>query len=253
MRAGLYHRVSTTDQRPEAARDDLRLATQHRGYSIALDVEETGSGALNDRPGLQQLMTAAKKRQIDVIVVWKLDRFGRSALDILANVQVLRHHGVALLCCSQGMFISDQSDPMTNCMLQMMAAFAELERETIRVRLQDGRRAAAPAPSAAGTPPPPPAPAAPWMPLISYRLLAAALARHGLMHGLILAQARRPICSSRGAFVVQERFIVHEENPVVPFEGSFASNGFIMSPTPWLRHASTIGALAGRHRDCTGR
>lgn len=142
MRAGLYHRVSTTDQRPEAARDDLRLATQHRGYSIALDVEETGSGALNDRPGLQQLMTAAKKRQIDVIVVWKLDRFGRSALDILANVQVLRHHGVALLCCSQGMFISDQSDPMTNCMLQMMAAFAELERAQIRERTLMGLRAA---------------------------------------------------------------------------------------------------------------
>lgn len=142
LRAALYHRVSTTDQRPEAARDELRLAAQHRAFTVAFEVEETGSGALNDRPGFLRVMGAARKRQIDVIVVWKLDRYGRSALDILANVQVLRQHGVALLCCSQGLLISNQTDPMTTCMLQMMAAFAELEREQIRERTRMGLRAA---------------------------------------------------------------------------------------------------------------
>ena len=87
-------------------------------------------------------MSAARKRQFDVIIVWKLDRYGRSALDILANVQVLRQHGVALLCSSQGMLISNQADPMTTCMLQVMAAFAELEREQIRERTRMGLRAA---------------------------------------------------------------------------------------------------------------
>ena len=125
MRAALYHRVSTTDQRPEAARDELRQAATHRQWPVVLEVEETGSGMLNDHPGLLQMLEAARKRQADVLIVRKLDRFGRSALDILANVHTLRNHGVQLLCSSQGLLISDRPDPMTNCMLQVMAAFAE--------------------------------------------------------------------------------------------------------------------------------
>jgi DNA invertase Pin-like site-specific DNA recombinase len=69
--AALYHRVSTLDQEPTLARLGLRAALQ---------VEETGSGAPNDRPGLQRVMDAARRGDVDAVLVWKLDRFGRSAL-----------------------------------------------------------------------------------------------------------------------------------------------------------------------------
>ena len=78
MRVALYHRVSTADQDPAAARHELRAAASAQGYEIVLEVEETGSGARNNRPGLQQVMAAARRRQIDAVMVWKLDRFGRS-------------------------------------------------------------------------------------------------------------------------------------------------------------------------------
>ena len=142
MRAALYHRVSTIDQRPEAAREELRQAAAVRGYTVALEIEETGSGARNDRPGLIQVMTAAQKRAIDLIICWKLDRFGRSALDILANVKVLREHRVGLLCCNQGLFVSETADSMSICMMQVMAAFAEMDRQNIRERTRLGLQAA---------------------------------------------------------------------------------------------------------------
>ena len=142
MRAALYHRVSTGDQNPELARGELRQAAKHRGYEVALEIEETGSGARNDRPGFMLFMEAAKRRRIDIIICWKLDRFGRSALDVLANVNTLRTHGCALLFSSQGLYIGESADAMTLAMLQMMAAFAELERGIIRERTILGVRAA---------------------------------------------------------------------------------------------------------------
>lgn len=70
MRVALYHRVSTVDQDPTAARHELPAAA--RGYTIAMEVEETGSGARNDRPGLQQVMAAARAASIGGGMVWKL-------------------------------------------------------------------------------------------------------------------------------------------------------------------------------------
>ena len=62
IRAALYHRASTVDQDKSLARDELRAAAAARGCEIVLDVEETGSGARNDRPGLQRIMNAARRR-----------------------------------------------------------------------------------------------------------------------------------------------------------------------------------------------
>src|SRR5712691_8088658 len=83
----LYHRVSTRDQNPKLGRRELHQGAGARGLRIALDIEETGSGALNNRPGLRRVMDAARKGEIGCVIVWKLDRFGRSSLDVLANIQ----------------------------------------------------------------------------------------------------------------------------------------------------------------------
>jgi putative DNA-invertase from lambdoid prophage Rac len=139
LRVAVYHRVSTTfDQDPTLAREELRAAAKRIGGAVALDVEETGSGARNDRPGLQRLMLAARKRQIDAVLVWKLDRFGRSALDVLANIRELDSAGVRFMATSQGLDVRPGSDAMSRLILGVLASVAEFERDIIRERTRLG-------------------------------------------------------------------------------------------------------------------
>jgi putative DNA-invertase from lambdoid prophage Rac len=79
MRAALYARVSTHDQHTLAMQmDALREFATRRGWTVTDAVEEIASGAKNHRPKRQALLKAAKQRQLEVILVWKLDRWGRS-------------------------------------------------------------------------------------------------------------------------------------------------------------------------------
>src|SRR2546422_8580569 len=87
----LYHRVSTRDQNRALARRELRQAAAARGLRVALDIEETGSGARNNRPGLRRVMETARKGEIAAVLVWELDRFGRSSLDVLSHIRALTH------------------------------------------------------------------------------------------------------------------------------------------------------------------
>lgn len=143
MNAALYHRVSTLDQDPTLARDQLRTAAAARGMTVALDVEETGSGANNDRPGLRQIMNAATSGKVAAVLVYKLDRFGRSALDLLANIRALNDAGCRFIAVTQGIDIGAGGDPMSRLMLTILAAVAEFERELIRERTRLGLRKAA--------------------------------------------------------------------------------------------------------------
>jgi len=68
----LYHRVSTGEQDPTLAREELRAVARARGYEVVLDVEEVGSGAKDDRPGLAQVMDAARRGRIGAVFIWKL-------------------------------------------------------------------------------------------------------------------------------------------------------------------------------------
>jgi len=137
-RAALYHRVSTVDQDPAAARKELRAAAKRHGFRVALDIEETGSGASNSRPGLAKLMQAAGRGRIDVVLVWKLDRFGRSALDLLANLRALEDAGVRFISITQGLDLRPDGDAMSRLMLTMLGAVAEFERALISERTRLG-------------------------------------------------------------------------------------------------------------------
>jgi DNA invertase Pin-like site-specific DNA recombinase len=134
FRAAVYHRVSTLDQNPALARDELRAAAARLGSEIVLDIEETGSGARNDRPGLQRLMDAARRGKLDAVLVWKLDRFGRSALDVLANIRDLDAAGVRFIATTQGIDIRPGGDAMSRLILGVLASVAEFERDLIRER-----------------------------------------------------------------------------------------------------------------------
>jgi putative DNA-invertase from lambdoid prophage Rac len=117
MRVAVYHRVSTLDQDPAAARAELRAAAKQRGWEVALVVEETGSGARADRPGLKKVMKAALRGQVGAVMAWKLFRFGRSALDVLGLVEDLTDAGAHFVCVSQGLHIKPHGDAMSNLMM----------------------------------------------------------------------------------------------------------------------------------------
>ena len=133
-KAVIYHRVSTRDQDPRLARDELDRAATARGYSIVETIEETGSGARNDRPGLQRVMDLANLGKVDAVLVWKLDRAGRSVIDVLTTINSLKSAGVTFIATSQGLEMSPKGDAVSTLMLNVLASVAEFERELIAER-----------------------------------------------------------------------------------------------------------------------
>ncbi len=137
-RGALYHRVSTVDQNPAAARKELRDAAKRYGLRVVLDVEETGSGANNDRPGLVRVMDAARRGQVDTVLVWKLDRFGRSSLDLLTNLRTLESSGTRFVSITHGIDIRPGGEAMSRLLLTLLSAVAEFERDLIVERTKLG-------------------------------------------------------------------------------------------------------------------
>lgn len=138
LRIAIYHRVSTLDQDPHLADSELTAHAARLGGAVTLRVSEQASGAWNGRPGLQRVLDAAQRGQVDAVLVWKLDRFGRSALDLLANIRKLEDAGVRFVALTQGIDIKPGGDAMGRLMLTMLAAVAEFERELIRERTMLG-------------------------------------------------------------------------------------------------------------------
>jgi DNA invertase Pin-like site-specific DNA recombinase len=103
---------------------------------------DTGfSGAKASRPALDRLMASAARREFDCILVWKLDRFGRSVLHLSQQLAALISYGVRFIAVSQGLD-TDSSNPSSRLMLTILAGVAEFEREIIRERTLAGVRAA---------------------------------------------------------------------------------------------------------------
>ena len=134
-RAGVYARVSTNDQQtiPLQIRA-LREYAARRGWTIALQVKEVGSGA-SQRQLREMLLEAARRREIDVVLVWRLDRWGRSVADLLATLQELEHLGVGFVSLTEAL---DLTTPAGRAMAALLAVFAEFEREILRERVRAG-------------------------------------------------------------------------------------------------------------------
>jgi putative DNA-invertase from lambdoid prophage Rac len=135
FRVGLYARVSTNDQQtiPLQIRA-LREYAARRGWIIALQVKEVGSGA--SEPQLREkLLDAARRREIDVVLVWRLDRWGRSVADLLATLQELDHLGVGFVSLTETL---DLTTPSGRAMAAWLAVFAEFERGILRERVRAG-------------------------------------------------------------------------------------------------------------------
>jgi DNA invertase Pin-like site-specific DNA recombinase len=137
-RVGLYARVSTKDQHCSQQLQELRAYAEARGWDVQGEYVDTAYRAAKDsRPAMNRLMDAARKRVVDAIVCSKMDRWGRSMPHFVSSVQELRTLGVRFVAVSQGID-TDESNPAARLMLNMLAAFAEFERELIVERTLAG-------------------------------------------------------------------------------------------------------------------
>jgi putative DNA-invertase from lambdoid prophage Rac len=138
VRAALYARVSTADQVCEMQLGELREYLARRGWDAASEYVDTGvSGAKTSRPQLDRLMKDARQRRFDAVVVWKLDRWGRSLAHLVQSIQELSALGIRFVAVTQNID-TDESNPMSRLLLHLMGAFAEFERELIRDRVKAG-------------------------------------------------------------------------------------------------------------------
>src|SRR5438045_3041527 len=103
FRAGLYARVFTNDQQtlPMQSRAMREYATR-RGWTVAMQVREVGSGAAK-RQAREELLEAARRREIDVVLVWRLDCWGRSVTDLLATLQELKYLGIGFVSLTEAL------------------------------------------------------------------------------------------------------------------------------------------------------
>lgn len=126
-----YMRVSTTEQSLDLQRDALKQAGCERLY------EEVASGAMKDRPGLGRALDQV--RHGDTIVVWKLDRIGRSLAHVVQLVSELRDRGVGLKVLTGDI---DTTSTTGRLVFGIFATLAEFERDLIRERTMAGLEAA---------------------------------------------------------------------------------------------------------------
>ena len=139
-RAAIYCRVSTTEQNPEAQLHPLRDYSGARGLVIAGEYVDCGvSGASERRPALDQMLSAARRREVDVVVVAKLDRLARSVRHLVTVAGELEVLGVDLVVRDQAI---DTSTPTGKLTFHVLAALAEFERDLIRERTAAGVAAA---------------------------------------------------------------------------------------------------------------
>ena len=137
-RVALYVRVSTAEQNTKNQRRELKGAAERHGWEVVKVYEDAGLSGAKDRyqrPGLDALLKAVTRREVDLVAAWSVDRLGRSLTDLLGLLTELHAKGVDLYLHQQGL---DTSTPSGRAMFQMMGVFAEFERAMIRERVMAG-------------------------------------------------------------------------------------------------------------------
>jgi DNA invertase Pin-like site-specific DNA recombinase len=134
-RAALYVRVSTSEQDTDMQETELRQYAESRGWNCVVYQDKAQSGAKNDRPALNQMLSDMRRRRFDVIVVWKLDRLARSLKQLLTIGEECRSLGVDLVSLRQNI---DKTLPAGRLTFQILGAVAEFERELLRERVKAG-------------------------------------------------------------------------------------------------------------------
>ncbi len=135
VRAGIYARISTHDQQTLPMQlKAMRAYVKQRKWKFVLEVQEIGSGA-KQRPKREELMKVARRREVDFVVVWKLDRWGRSVADLVITLSELRDLGVGFVSLTEAL---DFTTPSGRAMAGLLSVFAEFERDMLSERVKAG-------------------------------------------------------------------------------------------------------------------
>jgi DNA invertase Pin-like site-specific DNA recombinase len=135
FRAGLYARVSTHDQQTLSLQiRTMREYAAKRGWTVAVQIKEIGSGAA-ERELRENLLAAARRREIDAVLVWRLDRWGRSLVDLVVSLKELAELGVSFVSLTEAL---DLTTPTGRAMARVALSVAEFEHEILRERVRAG-------------------------------------------------------------------------------------------------------------------
>ncbi len=138
LRAAFYTRVSTNDQSTDSQRREMFEVANRRQWRVVKEFTDQGiSGAKGreHRPGLDDMLKAASNHDFDVIMVWAVDRLGRSLGNLIHTLQDLDNSKVALYIHQQHL---DTTTPAGRAMFQLLGVFAEFERSMIQTRVKAG-------------------------------------------------------------------------------------------------------------------
>ena len=135
MKVGIYARVSTYDQQTLGMQvEAIKKYVKARGWQVELEVTEIGSGA-KEKEKRDALIKAARRREIDRVIVWKLDRWGRSVSDLFHTLNELANLNVGFISITEAL---DLTTPTGRAMAGLLAIFSEFEREILRERVKAG-------------------------------------------------------------------------------------------------------------------
>ncbi len=138
-RVAIYARVSTTNgQSTENQLRELRKVAKRAGWEIAAEYTDegiSGSKGRDQRPGFDDMLKAATRREFDMVAAWSVDRLGRSLQDLVSFLSELHGAGIDLYLDRQGL---DTTTPAGKAMFGMLSVFAEFERGIIKERIAAG-------------------------------------------------------------------------------------------------------------------
>lgn len=139
MRVALYGRISTTNHGQDVNMQlrELREYAGRRGFEVVGEYSDMASGAKDSRPELNRLMADAGRRRFDAVLIWKLDRFGRSLKHLINALAEFEALGIAFISLKDNL---DLTTPAGRLMFQIIGAMAEFERSLIQERVRAGLR-----------------------------------------------------------------------------------------------------------------
>ena len=136
MKAGIYTRVSTESQSVDMQLSDLRSFARQKGFEVYKEYCDIGiSGSKDSRPQLDMLMDDARKKKINIVLVWKFDRFARSTRHLINALHEFNYLNVNFISYTENI---DTSSPVGKALFTMISAMAEFERDLIRERVKSG-------------------------------------------------------------------------------------------------------------------
>ena len=136
MKIAVYARTSTRDQQSIPMQIEvMRDYADRRGWTIAAEISEQESGSKNDRPGRTEVLNLARQGKINCVLVWKLNRWGRSTADLLMTLDELQSHRCGFVSLSENL---DFTTPAGRMMAGILAVFAQFEREMIVENVKAG-------------------------------------------------------------------------------------------------------------------